>query len=63
MLTTVNKTEASLLRLRKSRKKKEGAPAVGTDEDKIRRQLFLDADFFGRQVRMFAQLFAVCALF
>ena len=51
VLTTVNKTEASLLRLRKTRKKKEGgAVAVGTDEDKIRRQLFLDAELYGAQV-------------
>jgi hypothetical protein len=51
VLSTVNKTEASLLRLRKTRKKKEGgAAALGTDEDKIRRQLFLDAEAFGTQV-------------
>lgn len=51
VLTTVNKTEASLLRLRKTRKKKEGgAVSFGTDEDKIRRQLYLDAELFGSEV-------------
>eukprot|EP00123_Amoebidium_parasiticum_P021472 comp6800_c0_seq1/m.2543 comp6800_c0_seq1/g.2543 ORF comp6800_c0_seq1/g.2543 comp6800_c0_seq1/m.2543 type:complete len:755 (-) comp6800_c0_seq1:317-2581(-) len=52
VLTTVEKTEASLLRLKKTRRtpKAPGAVLVGTDEDKIRRQLYLDAQFFGQEI-------------
>jgi hypothetical protein len=63
VLSTVNKTEASLLRLRKTRKKKEGgAAALGTDEDKIRRQLFLDAEAFGMQVCQIAMQLAATSM-
>ncbi|KNC86495.1 hypothetical protein SARC_01366 [Sphaeroforma arctica JP610] len=44
VLNTVNKTEASLLRLKKRGRKHTGAQVdVVTDESKIRRQLYIDA--------------------
>ena len=48
MLTSVQKMEESLRRLKKSRVGSAAAPAGATDDDKIRRQLALDVAELGR---------------
>ena len=48
VLTSVQKMEESLRKLKKSRAGAAAAPAGGTDDDKIRRQLALDVAELGR---------------
>ena len=47
MITSVQKMEESLRKLKKSRAGAAAAPAGGTDDDKIRRQLALDVAALG----------------
>lgn len=59
LLTSIKKTEDSLLRLKQQRKAAAGQssqlPASKTnemsDENKIRHQIYLDAQEFGKQVK------------
>lgn len=46
LLTSVKKTEDSLKRLKKMRKASDVTPAGLSDDDKIREQIFLDAQHF-----------------
>ena len=50
VLTSVQKMEESLRKLKKSRAGAAAAPAGGTDDDKIRRQLALDVTELGTQL-------------
>ena len=57
IVTSIRKTEESLLRLKRLRKGGDTGVAAGTpggadmsDENKIRKQLYLDAEEFGKQV-------------
>ena len=50
VLTSVQKMEESLRKLKKSRPGAAAAPAGGTDDDKIRRQLALDVAGLGGQL-------------
>eukprot|EP00051_Salpingoeca_urceolata_P000995 m.37815 g.37815 ORF g.37815 m.37815 type:complete len:193 (-) comp11136_c0_seq2:1055-1633(-) len=51
VLSSVKKTEDSLLRLKKLRKAASAAEPTVSDDDKIRQQLLLDARAYAEQVR------------
>jgi hypothetical protein len=52
VLTSVQKTEESLKRLRKDRNTSSSMPTVGvSDDDKIRIQLVIDVDSFVKEAR------------
>ena len=65
LLTSIKKTEDSLLRLKQQRKAVAGQSEVSTgskgnevsDENKIRKQIFLDAEEYGKQVSKVKRLF------